>query len=322
MSKDCGKTFTALSTGPGGVFSSGDLWNIRIDPVHPNNMYVMNGYGGPAALFKSTDSGATWTNLFTAPAFGKPTSGGMFMYGGFVRSFDIEAANPSHLVVAFHEDCFGAVAAGATDAVNGAVMCLAESRDAGSTWSFFEGPIVASSADGGAPVILSTNALVYANPGDGNGNTAWYTSDAARSKASWKAVLQYNQSGPFNAINQNGAYVDPGGTVYLPGGDHVFYSAPGATFGQTWTSIPSSPGSMVLSGDGRAASQGGTLFAALRIPGTVHQISSAPLNNFATFTQLKGPSTFNGVSGMAYDGPHHILFGAAAIQGLWRVVTY
>jgi hypothetical protein len=32
----------------------------------------------------------------------EPADGGMFTYGGFVRSFDLEAANPSNLVVAFH----------------------------------------------------------------------------------------------------------------------------------------------------------------------------------------------------------------------------
>jgi len=324
VSTDCGGTFAPLSMGPNDAFKSGAQSEIKIDPVNPKNLYTMNLYGGPPTLFKSIDGGTTWANLFTSSQFGKPSQGGngTFMDGGFVRSFDVDPGDPSHLVVAFHEDCYGPVAASSGDAVNGAVMCLAESRDGGATWSFFEGPIAPSSADGGAPVILSTHGLAYANPGDGTGHTLWFTNDAARARSSWQALMTYDQTGPFYAVNRNGEYLAPDGTVYLPGGSGVVYTSPGPMFGQSWQVAPGSPGSLVLGGDGRSAAQGGQLFASFRTPGTAHPILSAPLQGLGPFTPLSTPANFNGVSGMAYDVTHHILYGAAAIQGLWRVRTY
>jgi hypothetical protein len=54
----------------------------------------------------------------------------------------------------------------------------------------------------------------------------------------------------------------------------------------------------------------------------LHQIYSVPVKGLSPSTALNTPPDFNGVSGMAYDVTHHVLYGAAGIQGLWRVVTY
>jgi len=54
ISKDAGKTWTPIGQGlPGGLRA------IAIDPVHPNLMIV----GGTNGIFRSTDSGETWTRV-------------------------------------------------------------------------------------------------------------------------------------------------------------------------------------------------------------------------------------------------------------------
>lgn len=304
VSTDCGAHFTPLSMGPDNAFSGGDLWSLQIDPQHPEVMYTMNGYGGPPTLFKSVDSGKTWVNLFTsggtvAQAF-PPGLG----YGGFVRSFDIDRNEPAHLVVAFHETCWGPVAHGAANGV----MCLAETRDGGATWSLFEGPVPPTSADGGAPVILGSNALVYASP-DG----AWFIDDAARATGSWQSVVDYARSSGFWGINRSGAYVAPDGTAYLPSGQGTFYSRPGAGYGKTWTKIGGSPKSSVVHGDGQQ------LFSSWLYEGGV-PIYSAPLDGSAGFTAMKTASPMaSGAGTFTYDPVRHLLYGANWGGGLWRI---
>ncbi len=304
VSTDCGAHFSPLSIGPDNAFSGGDLWSVQIDARHPEVMYTMNGYGGPATLFKSTDSGRTWVNLFpsgstVAQAF-PPGLG----YGGFVRSFDVDRNDPAHLVVAFHETCWGPVAHGAANGV----MCLAETRDSGATWSLFEGPVPPTSADGGAPVILGTNALVYASP-DG----AWYIDDAARTRNRWQSVVDWSVSNGFWGINSSGAYFAPDGTVYMPSAQGILYSRPGSNYGKTWTKVPGSPKVSVVHGDGRS------LFASwlyeARSP-----IYSAPIDGSAAFTAMSTLTPMaNGPGTLAYDPVHRLMYGAHWHGGLWRI---
>ena len=284
-------------------------------------MYTMNGYGSPPTLFKSTDAGATWTNLFTSPLFTTSSNmGGTFQYGGFVRSFDVDAADPTHLIVAFHENCMGPIAAMSPDVVNGAVMCLGESRDGGDTWNLFEGPIPATSADGGAPTILGANELIYTNPGDGSG-TGWYMGDANRALSSWSQIFTYGMTGPFYALNQAGGYFDADGALYMGGANGVFSTQPGSSFGQTWSMVAGGPQSVIVGGDGRSAADGGMLFASGMNP-TDHVYTGSVDGTIPWMTMTTPPEITTGLQTFAYDTAHHVLYGAGWSEGLWRVVTY
>lgn len=304
VSNDCGASFQPLSMGPDNAFSGGNLWSLQIDPKHPEILYTMNGYGGPPTLFKSIDSGRTWVNLFTsggtvAKAF-PPGQG----YGGFVRSFDIDRNDPAHLVVAFHETCWGPVAGGNPDGV----MCLAETRDGGTTWSLFEGPVPPTSADGGAPVILGAQALVYASP-DG----AWYLDDAARSKSSWRSVMDWSVSNGFWGVNRSGAYFADDGTVYLPSAQGVFFSRPGSTYGKTWTRVPGSTKAMVVHADG-----GKNLITSWMESGL--PIFRGPLDGSTPFQAMPTVTPMlNGPATIAYDPVHRLMYGANWHGGLWRL---
>lgn len=303
VSNDCGASFQPLSTGPDNVFSGGNLWSLQIDPKHPETMYTMNGYGGPPTLFKSTDSGRTWTNLFPAGGTVAKAFPPGVGYGGFVRSFDIDRADPAHLVVAFHETCWGPVAAGNPNGV----MCLAETRDGGATWNLFEGPVPPTSADGGAPVILGAQALVYASP-DG----AWFIDDAARAKGSWRSVVDWSVSNGFWGINRSGAFFAADGTVYLPSAQGVLFSRPGSGYGKTWTKLAGSQKAMVAYSDGR------TLITSWMEAGL--PIFQGPLDGSGAFQAMPTLTPMlNGPGTIAYDPVHRLMYGANWHGGLWRL---
>ena len=48
----------------------------------------------------------------------------------FLQEVSMDPTDPAHLVVSFHADCKGAYAP----------MCMAESKDSGTTWRLFKGP--------------------------------------------------------------------------------------------------------------------------------------------------------------------------------------
>ena len=67
-STDCGATWGLVSTGAhASDMSSGNAWSMAIDPVTPDTMYVVEGYGS-SGLWKSTNGGVDWQNVLTDPA--------------------------------------------------------------------------------------------------------------------------------------------------------------------------------------------------------------------------------------------------------------
>lgn len=190
-------------------------------------------------------------------------------------------------------------------------MCLAESRDGGETWHIYEGPVTATAADGGAPLILGTDALVYADP-----TGAYFIDDHARGKSEWSTVLTWEQSWGFNAINSNGTAFDADGRVYLGADNGLWFSDPDDDFGRKWTKVPNWPFSIVVATDGQS------LFTSVKRDNETRKVHTAPLDDLAAFAPMNTPEGWNGVSSFAYDPVHHILYGAAGNHGLWRVVTH
>ena len=120
-STDCGATWALVSTGAHAKdLASGNPWSMAIDPVEPDTMYVVEGYGS-SGLWKSTNGGVDWANVLTDPAI---TSA--FYANGFITGVDIDPTDHTHLVIESHGNC----ASGH--------LCAAESSDSGGTWKLID----------------------------------------------------------------------------------------------------------------------------------------------------------------------------------------
>jgi photosystem II stability/assembly factor-like uncharacterized protein len=300
-STDCGSHWQKISTGNNAkALETGNPWSLRIDPANPKNMVMMNGYGRPPTLFRSTNGGVDWTNIFEGAAVFKA-----FQYGGFARSFDLDPTDANHIVVAFHEPCLGPVANNAPKGVT----CLGESKDGGSTWQLVVGPVPVTSADGGAPTVLGGPSWMYTDPSGG-----YYTADSGQT---WKQVVTWAMSSGFYPVNQGAAYFGPDGALYFGTALGVIVSRATAAnpLGASWTSIPKAHKAMVIIGDGAR------LFTSWSTDTANQSFYVASLTNPAAFTAVGSPSMSRGAGTVAYDPVHHLLFAASWSAGLWRMVT-
>jgi hypothetical protein len=62
-STDCGASWVKTNTGRNGdQLDAGLIWSAALDPVSPDTLYALAGYG-PAGLWKSTNGGVDWDNV-------------------------------------------------------------------------------------------------------------------------------------------------------------------------------------------------------------------------------------------------------------------
>jgi hypothetical protein len=213
-STDCGATWAKANTGRNAAqVDSGNGWQIIIDPVDPNVMYVINGYGGPPSLFKSTDAGTDWDATFPDKGVVAEAIG-----GNFTQAVSMDPTDHDHLVVTFHFNCSGTYAP----------MCMAESKDAGASWRIFKGP-GSGWSEGANPIVLGSTTWLYSE-----GGGVHYTSDSG---ATWEKVAPGGNGQIYRAAD---------GTMYLGSNGAMLRS----TDGHAWTSISGSPRATGLIGDG------------------------------------------------------------------------
>jgi hypothetical protein len=148
--------------------------------------------------------------------------------------------------------------------------------------------------------ILGSSKYLYACTGNG----AWFTGDGGQS---WSQPITVSILGA-------GAHRTPDGSWYIGTSQGIYQSAIGPDVGKTWTTIPNSPITSVLTDDGV------TLFASYAWNYGGQPIYTAPLSNPKTFTQMKTPTMGRGANAFAYDASHHILYATTHSFGIWRVV--
>jgi hypothetical protein len=125
-STDCGASFVHASTGmSSSSISSGRMWDMVIDPVEPDTLYTVEGYGA-GGLWKTTNGGVDWVNTTPDGSEVAKTAN-----GNFTSIIGMDVTNHLHLVLAFHSGCGGAFAPN----------CQAETTDGGKTWRLFKAPI-------------------------------------------------------------------------------------------------------------------------------------------------------------------------------------
>jgi len=191
-STDAGATWNKISAN-GGPMDQGKPWGEAIDP-NPNRnpsvpptMYGTQGNSSDQGILKSTDGGATWTQVYKDP-------GG---YGRDVYDMDIDPNDSQHLIATFHDS-----------------SKIVESTDGGKTW-------MGRGAVGGATLssyvffVTSSAWLMVSQWTDANGT--WRTENSG---ASWSKVSNNEH---FHGNCQ--IYVGPAGVVYLPGAHGIERSA-------------------------------------------------------------------------------------------------
>jgi hypothetical protein len=295
VSHDCGNTWASPNTGANAAaLESGRPWSIALDPVAPDVMYVVEGYGDNG-IWKTTNAGVDWQQIL-------PSSIAMaFSEDGFVDSVDIDPTDHTHLVAESHGNC-----------ASGGV-CAAESTDSGQTWKLVDMNGAGAWQEDSAIAIVDGQTWLYCGLFGGLFATT-------NEGASWSAI---DAGGALPSCNY---YVPrvwhaPDGHYYMPAiayaGPGLLQSAPGDA--TSWTIVPGSPQLEVMM---PTATQ---LVAAYSSQGTYWTASQS---DPTTWNSLTGPPAGSPKSGnlgggayfMAYDPVHQVLYVSTFSTGLWRTV--
>ena len=341
-SSDCGAHWAKASTGQGSsAVDTGLVWEAKFD-ASGGNFYIANGYGSPPALFRSSNGGVDWVDLFEGKSFtlsGDAKVGGpvplttAFQYGGFVQGFSIDPtdATQRHIVATFHENCFDGVPAAQGGwgligaASNNGIGCLGETRDGGATWRLFADEQPAQGwVEAATVTAIGTSSFLHVTPGG-----VYYTADAG---ATWQPVSFTSDGGatysPVTSAYSSygeGTWLMPDGTLYLgtsSSGILVSKAVAGKALGspRNWTQLANSPRTADIISDGTTLYAGWGIFDSSGQP-----FWSAPLADPTHWTQstlATNPSVpANGPNEYAYDAANHVLYAAAYSGGLLRLVT-
>jgi hypothetical protein len=213
-STDCGATWMKISTGAHGAdLETGDTWQLKMDPGSPQTLYATNGYGSPPSIFKSVNGGVDWSVLIPDGSELAKSVG-----GNFVQGFSIDPTDSQHLVLTFHFNCTGTYAP----------MCMAETKDGGTTWRAFKGP-TGGWSEGGGPITLGSTTWLYASNGG-----LYFTKDSG---GTWEKVSNNGGGSPYKLKD---------GSLLL-GGD---YGMLRSSDGHSWTQVPGAPKASGIMGDG------------------------------------------------------------------------
>jgi hypothetical protein len=289
-STNCGSSWTHVNTGKNGsALDASALWSMAIDPVDQGVMYGVAA-GGALGLYKSTNGGVDWEQLFT-PGSEFATHA---QYN-FVGAIIIDPTDHKHLVATSHGAC------SAPYGSNGSA-CQAETLDAGATWTIVPNPDGLGFIELAGAYLLGHDNWIYATP---FGKT-YRTTDHGKS---WKVV------GPAIEAGESAHHPilpTQEGTYYLPSDSGVVQSK---DQGATWTLIPNTAGGYgFVMGDGHLYTC--PLFSA--------SYRAGALPNLTSWSTLPNPpirAAGWGSAFMDYDDVHHILYTSNYQGGLFRMVT-
>lgn len=280
---NCGSSWTHINTGQNAAaLDGGTQWSMAIDPVDPNVIYTVSGYG-TNGVFKTTNAGIDWKQTL-APEFAH-----VFVYDGFTAQVRVDPTEHLHLVVTPHFTC----QAGHSE------TCFLETTDGGATWTVVEN---APSSGEGARITLVDHNTWFSGLGYGG---LFRTGNAGMS---WTRVTSAD-SYAYEVFHR------PNGKYYLP----IAFGLAQSSDGISWTTPPNSPGAHVVTTSSTRiyVATGGHCVGGHAE--AINPISSAPIDNATTWTVDKSFSNHWSSGDLQYDADHHMLYTSNCLGGFWRV---
>ena len=210
---DCGATWIHVNTGKNAkMLDDGRQWTMQIDPVDPNIIFTVAGYG-PDGVWKSTNGGVDWDQAF-------PRTSCRSSYS--VDSRQGSRWTPKTTSICWPRHDF--------TCQNGhSSSCMLETKDGGTTWSVIEN--APDSGEGsGLPMVDSKTWLWM------TGSGMWRTGNAGQS---WAKVHDGGVS--------DGFYHAKDGSLYVGSDPKLLRSTDD---GVTWTPISTASASTSIAGDG------------------------------------------------------------------------
>jgi photosystem II stability/assembly factor-like uncharacterized protein len=291
-STNCGASWTAIATGTSADdVNRGMNWTFAIDPTDPEVLYTNSGYGSNG-LFKSTDGGVNWTDIWSRAS--QPDLGQSLTYN-FANVVAIDPNDHEHVLLTFHETCLPPHPE----------TCIAETRDGGSTWRLIDGEPSWNGNEGQVIFFLGdSNTWLWGSQTNG----FWRSGDGGRS---WEEIRGMTTS----HLQGSQLLRTADGTFFVAGADGIWRSPDGQA--SSFTLVPDT-GPIV----GGIVTDGTTMYASTCYFGgfcNPRYLRSAETDG-NQWTTLEHPVMTQG-GNLGYDRAHKLLYSSNLDAGLWRVVV-
>jgi len=291
---DCGATWTKIATGMNADdVNRGMNWTFAVDPVEPETVYTNSGYGSNG-LFKSTDGGVNWTDIWSKRS--QPELGKAFQYN-FANVIALDPADHRHILLTFHEMCLPPHAS----------TCIVESRDAGATWEIHDGKPGWNGGEGQVIFFLeSSTAWLWGSQTNG----FWRTPDSGQT---WEEIPGMTTS----HLQGSQLLRTRDGTFFVAGADGIWRSPDGKA--TTWQLIAGT-GPIV----GGLVSDGTNMYASTCYFGDFcdqPRYLTSPESDGRAWTALANVPKLSQGGNLGYDPAHKLLYSSNLAAGLWRVVV-
>jgi hypothetical protein len=282
---DCGATWAHINTGANAeTMDKGRQWTMVIDPVDPEILYTVSGYG-TNGLFKTTNGGVDWQQILA------PDVASVLQYGGFIARIKMDPTDHNHLLVSPHFNCNPPHSA----------SCMIETEDGGTTWKVIENTPPA--VEGSGMVMVDRKTWFWAQGFGG----LWRTADQG---ATWTRVAQ------ANGYAYDSLYQSPQGTYYMPAAFNVITSPDGIS----WSTLAGTSNVDTITGSTtKMYTTHGSCVGSSSQP--YQPFAYAAVSDPTAWKTLASPMRTYGGGDLQYDEDHHILYSSACLGGFWRVVT-
>jgi len=263
-------------------------WAMAIDPIDANVVYTADGFGCAQGLWKSTNGGATWRQMFSQALIEQSTND--------IGSIEINPADHLHVLVGTHSAWTGTSGAAG----------VWESRDAGKTWTLHPLPRAAGASNHYA-AFLDVKTWIVITQDSG----IWRTADSG---ATWNKVSAFTKPHGGSSL-----YRAKTGMFYLGGNNRVLRSG---DFGSTWADAgapTNQDGYMGVVGDGvfiytASANTGTSTVGSVRY----YYTPESDGTNWRPY----GSQTFgDGPMSMTFDAQNGVVFSSNWNAGVWKLVA-